>query len=360
MTAYYNEIDPYCAAWLRNLIAADLIPPGDVDTRSITDVQPEDVRGYTQCHFFAGIGGWGLATRLAGWPDERPIWTGSCPCPPFSVAGKKKNCPRCGNGVVPCPRRTGYFICTVCDHAWFADGRHLFPEFWRLIADCHPPTIMGEQVAGEDGRIWFAGVRAALEICAYAVGGADITSAGVGAPNIRNRMYWVADATSDGYKRSGGSRRRRNGLANGGTIVRISDSYIARLEIRPRKARQRGTVRNKGATTTAHCIGDGRLDDSAVARRSETEPDAVEAVRNGARREQPERRGCDGRPSFWDEYAVIGPDPEGKYRRIEPGTSPLVTRLPGHVGQIRAYGNAINPQVAAEVIAAYLDLEDEE
>ena len=79
MSAYYNEIDPYAAQWLRNLIEAGLIAAGDVDGRSIEDVTPNDIRGYTQCHFFAGIGGWSAALRLAGWPDSMPVWTGSCP-----------------------------------------------------------------------------------------------------------------------------------------------------------------------------------------------------------------------------------------------------------------------------------------
>ena len=83
---YYNEFDPFAAAWLRKLIEAGLIPNGEVDERSIINVQPDELRGYDQCHFFAGIGGWSHALRLAGWPDDRQIWTGSCPCQPFSVA----------------------------------------------------------------------------------------------------------------------------------------------------------------------------------------------------------------------------------------------------------------------------------
>ncbi len=86
MTAYYNEIDPHAAAWLRELIKAGHITDGEVDERSIEDVTPEDLLGFTQCHFFAGIGGWSYALRLAGWPDDRPVWTGSCPCQPFSAA----------------------------------------------------------------------------------------------------------------------------------------------------------------------------------------------------------------------------------------------------------------------------------
>lgn len=82
MTAYYNENDPFAAAWLTELIKAGCIAPGEVDTRSIEDVCPSDLRGFAQCHFFAGIGVWSYALRLSGWPDDRPVWTGSCPCFP--------------------------------------------------------------------------------------------------------------------------------------------------------------------------------------------------------------------------------------------------------------------------------------
>ena len=118
--AYYNEFDRFAAAWLRELIAAGHIPAGDVDERSIADVTPGDLAGYAQCHFFAGIGGWAYAIRLAGWPDDRPVWTGSCPCQPFSAAGKQRGT---------------------------ADERHLWPEFRRLIWATRPPIIFGEQVA---------------------------------------------------------------------------------------------------------------------------------------------------------------------------------------------------------------------
>lgn len=77
--AYYNDNDPFCVEWLKNLVKAGLIPAGEVDGRSIVDVQPEDLAGFRQCHFFAGIGGFALAARMAGWPDDMVLWTGGFP-----------------------------------------------------------------------------------------------------------------------------------------------------------------------------------------------------------------------------------------------------------------------------------------
>lgn len=167
MTAYYNEIDHYAAQWLRNLIATGLIAPGDVDDRSIVDVKADDLRGYTQCHFFAGVGVWSYALRLAGWPDTRPVWTGSCPCQPFSSAGKRGG---------------------------FDDNRHLWPAWFELIAQCRPATVFGEQVASVDGLTWLDAVQTDLESADYSVGAADLCAAGVGAPHIRQRLWFVAYA----------------------------------------------------------------------------------------------------------------------------------------------------------------------
>src|SRR5690349_5963721 len=138
MAVYYNEIDRFAAAWLRELMKVGAIPEGDVDERSIVDVQSEDVRGYRHAHFFAGIAGWAYALQLAGWPDDDPrsVWTGSCPCQPFSSAGK-------GDGA--------------------DDPRHLWPAWFRLIRECRPDAIFGEQVASVDGLAWLDLVSTDLE-----------------------------------------------------------------------------------------------------------------------------------------------------------------------------------------------------
>ena len=171
--AYYNEIDPYAAQWLRNLIAAGHIAPGYVDERSIVDVRPDDLRGYRQCHFFAGIGGWSRALRLAGWPDDEPVWTGSCPCQPFSVAGEGKAT---------------------------EDDRHLWPAFFGLIRECRPSAVFGEQIAGGTGLAWLDHVCADLEGAGYSAAAANLPACGVGAPHIRARLWWVAHANCLGHQ----------------------------------------------------------------------------------------------------------------------------------------------------------------
>lgn len=165
MKAYYNEFDPKAAAWLRELVKAGLIPQGEVDERSITDVRAVDLAGYSQCHFFAGIGGWSYALRLAGWPEDRPVWTGSCPCQPFSSAGKKLG---------------------------EEDARHLSPVFCELIAATKPPVVFGEQVASAVAKGWVDDLFSNLEPNGYSCGASTLQSFAVGAWHARRRLYWVA------------------------------------------------------------------------------------------------------------------------------------------------------------------------
>ena len=193
---YYNEIDPYAAQWLRNLIDAGHIAPGIVDERSITDVKPADLAGYTQCHFFAGIGVWSHALRQSGWPDSRPVWTGSCPCQPFSTAGNQKGT---------------------------ADERHLWPVWFNLIRECRPPVVFGEQVEAAIRHGWLDLVQTDLEGEDYACGAVGIPAAGVGAPHIRQRLFFMADSNSGRYdgrattagQQEGASTRLASGGASG-------------------------------------------------------------------------------------------------------------------------------------------------
>ena len=354
---YYNEHDPKAAAWLRELIKGGHIPAGEVDERSIVDVRATELSRFTQCHFFAGIGGWSLALRLAGWPDDEPVWTGSCPCQPFSAAGK-----RMGN----------------------ADSRHLWPAFRRLICHGAPPVVFGEQVASADGRKWLAGVRANLEAMGYAVGSADLCAAGLGAPHIRQRLWWVADA-ADGGRAEHGSKsgqRRITGPEHtaecGGSGGLEHPSLDGRKQ---RRAQSGGGILAGGCglggleqpnsdgpasgqfTTTPNGHGCPVIADGSNGRLADVlQPGLERHAGHGHDWHQPGRIGTDatgsiatsGRAGFWSHYDLI-PCADGKARRIEPGTFPLANGVSGRVGLLRGYGNAIVPEVAAEFIQAYLE-----
>ncbi|VVE59548.1 methyltransferase [Pandoraea iniqua] len=330
--AYYNEHDKYAADWIRNLIAAGHIAPGDVDTRDIRDVRPDDLRGYTQCHFFAGIGVWSYALRLAGWPDDRPVWTGSCPCQPFSAAGA-------GLG--------------------FADERHLWPHWFHLIRELMPASVLGEQVASKDAGPWLDLVQDDMESLGHAFGAIPFPSAGVGAPHIRDRLYWLAHAY--------GQRSRRNARTVSGAQTALDRTRLedGGCTDRPWAGRTNGRMADHdkhGRTAQAvaelhHAERDAqpcrsaRGVDNAERQRFDTmwHRDYSGDDRQLAGAAVERSTGPGPTNSFWrDADWLLCRD--GKWRPVEPGTFPLAHGAPARVGRLRAYGNAINAQAAAEFI----------
>jgi|SRR5690554_903326 len=293
MSAYYNEHDPYAAQWLRNLISAGHIAPGFVDERSIEDVHPDDLREFKQCHFFAGIGVWSLALRRAGWPDDRPVWTGSCPCQPFSSAG---------------------------EGAGFNDERHLWPDFYWLIQERRPTAVFGEQVASKAVEPWVDLVQADLEAMGYAFGCVPFPSAGVGAPHIRDRLYWVANAD--------------------------------------------GARPLPGALAAVHCCQDGpRAWNGEFERPSaaggmvntdDWDDSAEREQRSGQQRQQPQDGSTGPVNGLWADADWLFCR-DGKWRPAEPGTFPLAHGAASRVGRLRAYGNAINAYQAQIFIESTMD-----
>lgn len=327
---YYNEFDPYAAQWLRNLIDAGHLPAGDVDERSIVDVAPSDVAGYAQCHFFAGIGGWALAARLAGWPDDRELWTGSAPCQPFSVAGKQRGTD---------------------------DDRHLWPHLFRLASARRPAVLMGEQVAAAVGKDWLDGVFADLESIGYTCGAAVVPAAAVDAPHRRDRLWFVADADNSrlqGHGRpervNGPSRREDQGGhgATYGISGDVADTDIARAS--EERQQRSGEFGGFGVDTGA-CVGDVADADGITGGQGCSINGGSD---QGSRAQSWAGLGSGSSRSAWGEHGwIIGHD--GKARRAEPSIRLLAHGVPARVGRLRAYGNAIVPQVAAEVIGAYMD-----
>lgn len=242
MKAYYNEFDPKAAAWLRELIKAGLIAPGDVDERSITEIKPNDLTGYTQCHFFAGIGGWSYALKLAGWPETRSVWTGSPPCQENSLAasiwGRRDGLRGQRSGLA---------------HTWL-----------DLVESLSPGTVFFENVPGI--APWLAEIEGRLAGLGYVVSRSKASAGSIGAPHLRRRVWLVADS---------------NGK---------------RLE-EPRPQRPSKTIGEPWRTT-----------------------------------------------------------PRNAFRADHPGTRRLVDGFSSRVDLVRAFGNSIVPQVAAEFIKAYLEV----
>jgi DNA (cytosine-5)-methyltransferase 1 len=356
-TTIYNEIDPFTADWLERLIDAGHIAPGRVDRRSIADLTADDVAGHGQRHFFAGIGGWSYALRLAGIPDDADVWTGSCPCQPFSDAGK-------GLGV--------------------RDPRHLWPAWFALIEQCRPPIIFGEQVASRDGIAWLDLVYADLERCGYAVGASDLCAAGIGAPHLRQRLYFVAVS---GEQRCEGlglllrERRSRSRLsevgggsaARGGATVAVGNAcsegsgrHTGAISDEEAQGESEGRRVGRVADELVDASADGCMADSDSARlqdggqaKSALEPDRMADADERGR----QGRVTDGGRSPWGD-ASRGHDglvwidcADGKRRPIptEPALFPLAHGVPNRVGTLCGSGNAIVPQVAAAFIEAALE-----
>jgi DNA (cytosine-5)-methyltransferase 1 len=417
MTAYYNEIDPKAAAWLRELIKQGHIADGVVDERSIVDVSPDELRAFTQCHFFAGIGVWSYALRSAGWADDRPVWTGSCPCQPFSSAGRR-------GGV--------------------DDERHLWPHWHHLISQCQPSVVFGEQVASKDGLGWLDLVSTDMEATGYAFGAADLCAAGVGAPHIRQRLFFgaVRLADADSQRRDGINALLRqeqgnpveaagsgeaSGLADadsgqrgrvadgegcltdrtapgrqqgdseperGGTGFRLADAADAGLSVgqggsgwTPGSVEQ--SERLRADVGMADADGNGR--DKGVQQISGRTSERIggSGINHGmgnANNQGSQEHGGFGDIHLWQPNRedqggqhvnsgldVRQPRPagptnghwrdadwlfcrDGKWRPVEPGTSPLADGAAERVGRLRGYGNAIVAQAAQAFIESMMEI----
>ena len=353
---------------------------------------PQDLAGFTQCHFFAGVGVWSLALRRAGWPDSRPVWTGSCPCQPFSTAGK-------GNG--------------------FADERHLWPAWFHLIGQRNPDVVFGEQVSSKDADTWVDLVQTDMEALGYAFGAVPFPSAGVGAPHIRDRLYWLADSASNRRVGDGkgptiqtgrNSGPKQSGFMAGGFEGRpvFSISEAPGMAIRPvaDSANQRFNGRRAGRPSyggdsprveperlcdadrldnaddaglegfgSGHKTEGGREQRGTESGRGSIAAgcppsrlaDTLDSTGHGSQprgfvRELPQGVGAlqtECRPTgpvngLWSnaDWLLCR---DGKWRPVEPGTFPLANGAPARVGRLRAYGNAINAEAAEAVVRAYME-----
>ena len=364
--AYYNEFDKNAAAWLRELIKNGLIANGEVDERSIIDVEAKDLKGYSQHHFFSGIGGWSYALRLAGWSDSRPVCTASLPCQPFSAAGKQLG---------------------------KSDERHLLPHFIELVKQCNFPVIFGEQVPAAIKHGWLDDLHDEMERENYAVGSIVLTAAGEGAPHIRQRIYWVADNISDRSqgRLSGRQDSEREAIdgqaghngavsrmvyANGdgsqqGRVITQATGHRYSFESASGISRMGNPQHNGHATSEIKGSNGTSVCDSKTGQNSTGESERASASRAISEWHNPDWLYCRG----------------NKYRPIKAGIEPLVRTVKSsavevvdgisermvrsgdssqridadntqeaRVMRLKGYGNAIVPQVAASFISAFMEI----
>lgn len=343
----FNDFEEFCCHWMHNLFCSDS-PGFFTDNTPIQEISPQELGHFKRVHLFAGIGGWEYALRLAGWPEDWPVWTGSCPCQPFSGAGK-------GKGI--------------------EDERHLWPEMFRLIKECKPPVIFGEQVASPAGIEWMQSVQTDLEGEGYEVGQLDLCAAGFGAPHIRQRIFWVAYCLGEGLERlrwdgnrSDKSRRVQEDEA-GSAAESCSNGWLDDTHGQHFPA----TRNEKGIENTGRASTFERVADKSGIRCGESGSDKPNDGGNGA------SGNCSDRWTYPTQGFWSDPDwlfcRDGKWRPVEPGTFPLAHGVPRDLvklcpwisrvddrsarafrnGSISGYGNAIVPQVAAWFIKQVME-----
>lgn len=332
MNAIYNEHDDYAADWLEHSIEEGLIAHGKVDRRSIRDVEAKDYKGFSQVHLFAGVGIWSAALRLAGYPDDRRVGTISCPCQPFSAAGK-------GLG--------------------FSDPRHLWPDAFRLTRELGIDVLFGEQ-APTAGH-WIDLVSADLESIGYAFGAPIVPAAGFGGAHIRQRFYWVADTDNTEWWTDRAPGHERD-WPQAGRVEGPGDAEGCRAP--GRVAHGEGVGRREERAFSGGFV----TGNPAQGRRTGSLPSSadigvVDAHIAGLPLGQggPDERGAirvQG-PTASQAGSLFGCDwllcHDARIRPVERGTFPLAPTHPGRVGRLRAYGNALDLETAANFIGAYMD-----
>lgn len=330
---------------------------------------------------FSGIGGFDLAAEWMGWTnvfhcewEEFPrkvlnyhfpksisygditktdftihrgqidILTGGFPCQPYSSAGK-----RLGK----------------------EDDRHLWPEMLRAIEEIQPRWVVGENVLGLvnwNGGLVFEEVQADLEAKGYKVQPFILPACGVNAPHRRNRVWFVAYANGHDDTNVPRPSREKD------TIPRVDREKVHPGEFSGANAIQRNA-------TNSECEGLERSNQAggeSIVNREKTKVwrdvagHSQEDANGNATNTSKERHECSttigelGRERFnrlceqreyWHTFPTQSPvcgGDDGIPRDLDSITFPKWRRE-----SIKAYGNAIVPQVVYPIFKAIKSYENE-
>ena len=317
---------------------------------------------------FSGIGGFDLAAEWTGWNnvfncewEEFPrkvlkhhfpnakqyedikdfnatdyrgridVLSGGFPCQPFSVAGKRKGS---------------------------QDERHLWPEMLRVIGECKPRWVVGENVRGlvswSDGLV-LETCYSDLEALGYSVQSFIIPACAANAPHRRDRVWIVAHSDNFGTRSRLGEIQSEDGEIsernNDAQPCNTNSADVANAEGggvcgNSRKFRQ--AQRRQNHELNAEPVEHG-------ATRPAFAPDTDSTSGKGKcinrqRERKPLGRSGDTIQDMWKDFPTVPPicgGDDGLSKELDSITFPKWRNE-----SIKAYGNAIVPQVAYEIFKA--------
>jgi len=300
---------------------------------------------------FEGIGGFSLA---ASWMDWKTIaW---CEWNLFGQQVLKYHFPKAtGHGDITktdftiyrgkCDIITGGFPCQPYSHAGKRlgkeDERHLWPEMLRAIREIQPAWVVGENVSGLiswNGGLVFHEVQTDLEIEGYEVFPVVLPAASVGScPHRRDRVWFIA------YSISAGTSTSAKGCDQSRELFQESGRQQDKQQHQPFGAEW--TTPNANQPPTEHAISTGR--------------NVLAGNDRNAANTEPKGRKMPGRvtgsvrfkPGTWDNWPTTEPVIRG-------GDDGIPTELDGITfskwrnESIKAYGNAVVPQVVFQIFKA--------
>ena len=243
--------------------------------------------------------------------DNIDIITGGYPCQPFSVAGNKK-------GV--------------------EDPRHLWPEYFRLIKECRPTWVIGENVAGHI-KLGLDAVQEDLESEGYSLRTFSISASSIGANHQRERVWIIANSERNGLlateKRESieetirqqpqGENNTFNIEGTGSIPVSTSD-----VEDTRRRSWREQFTRNKES------VGRGTSEKTERSTNSNTTTGSSEGTTTMA-------NGNKNKNNWWHTEPNVG--------RVADGVSNRTHRL-------KSLGNAVVPQIPYYIAKSILEVRD--
>jgi len=239
----------------------------------------------------------GDGNRCTDGDNGLTIVTGGFPCQPFSAAGRRRGT---------------------------ADDRYKWPEMFAVIQNVRPDWVVAENVRGlvtwSEGLV-LEQVCADLESEGYEVQPIIIPAVAVNAPHRRDRVWIIAHANSGEQRTGFGSIQEADGEVserNDDAEPSDADKHITNADAR----REHGTSR-RGSKVRPSLENSGR-----------------------AQRQYPDWK------RSWQEvaFATCDDSMDDGLSRVMDGTT--ISRPKWRQGSLKAYGNAIVPQVAMEIFRA--------